>query len=154
MREQWARNIALLTGLLVVLLAMLFAMIQNPSEPPSSAVSESDGKLSSSAALAEPDSEKQVLIAAGRKVFEAQRCARCHSIAGEGNPRNPLDGVGKRRSAEAIRQWILASAEIKDQLPAPYFQAKQTYQNLSPEELDALITYLQSLQPISATQKN
>ena len=69
----------------------------------------------------------------------------CHSAAGEGNPRFPLDGVGKRRSAEAIRQWILASAELEDQMPAGAFQVKQGYRHLSPEDIDALIAYLQSI---------
>ncbi|MBS3935835.1 MAG: hypothetical protein KGZ43_06655 [Sulfuritalea sp.] len=34
MREQWARRIALLTGLLVLMLAAMFAVMQNPIEPP------------------------------------------------------------------------------------------------------------------------
>jgi hypothetical protein len=32
MREQWARRIAFLTGLLVLLLAAMFAITQNPIE--------------------------------------------------------------------------------------------------------------------------
>ncbi|MBE9535147.1 MAG: cytochrome c [Proteobacteria bacterium] len=153
MREQWARNIALLTGVLVVVLAMMFAIIQNPSEPAPGTAGETSGRTYPSAVLSEPDVEKQVLMAAGRRVFEAQRCARCHSIAGEGNPRNPLDGVGERRTVEAIRQWILAPAELKDQLPARSFQAKQAYRNQPPEDLDALVAYLQSLRPAVAMQE-
>lgn len=140
MREQWARNIALMTGVLVVVLAIIFAMIQNPSEPPLNTVEESASSSSPPATLSEPDVEKQALIAAGRRVFEAQRCARCHSIAGEGNPRNPLDGVGERLTAEAIRQWIIAPAELQDQLSARVFQAKQAYRNQSPEDLDTLVS--------------
>ena len=154
MREQWARNIALLTGVLVVLLAMMFAIIQNPSEPAPGTAGETSGRPYPSAALSEPDVEKQELMAAGRRVFEAQRCARCHSIAGEGNPRNPLDGVGERRTVEAIRQWILAPAELKDQLPTWVFKAKQAYSNQAPEELDALVAYLQSLRPTAAMQES
>lgn len=145
MREQWARNIALLTGVLVLLLAMKFALIQNPSKPPPSTVGETAGRPAPPAAWPKPDVEKQVLIPAGRRVFAAQGCARCHSIAGEGNPRSPLDWVGERLTAEAIRQWILAPAELKDQLSARAFQAKQTYRNLPPEDLDALVAYLQNL---------
>jgi len=144
MREQWARNIALLTGVLVLLLAMIFALIQNPSKPPPTTVGEAAGRPAPPAALSEPDMEKQALIAAGRRVFVAQGCARCHSIAGEGNPRSPLDGVGERRTAEAIRQWILAPAELKDQLSAWAFQAKQAYRNQPAEDIDALVAYLQN----------
>ena len=31
----------------------------------------------------------------------------CHAIAGKGNKANPLDGVGKKLSADEIRQWIV-----------------------------------------------
>ena len=91
------------------------------------------------------DVKKQALIATGRSVFETQGCMLCHSIAGKGNPRSPLDGVGGRYSAEAIRQWILAPVELKNKLPARAFQAKQTYRHLPVEELDALVAYLKNL---------
>ena len=145
MREQWARNIALFTGIAVVLLAITFARIQNPPQPPVSAVNEVVSKQPSTADMSNANEDKHALIAAGREVFEAQRCSRCHSIAGEGNPRYPLDGVGERRSAESIRQWILAPAELKDQLPAGAFQVKQTYHNQTPEDIDALVAYLQTI---------
>lgn len=144
MREQWARNIALLTGLLVVLLAMIFAIIQNPLQ----ITTKEDVK-----AVIQPDTpqkfdaEKLKLISIGRDVYIAQRCAMCHSIAGEGNLRNPLDKTADRRSSESIRQWIIGSAEIKDQLPASVFRIKQSFGNLKEEDLDSLVTYLQSLQP-------
>ena len=139
MREQWARNIALLTGLLVVLLAIMFAKIQNPEQPPY------DTTADSVEISPKIDVEQQTMLATGRIIFDTQGCARCHSIAGVGNPRYPLDDVGKRRTPETIRQWILAPTEIKDQLPAGAFQIKQTYRNQRPEDIDALVAYLQSL---------
>jgi mono/diheme cytochrome c family protein len=145
MRELWARNIAFLTGVLVVMLAIMFAMIQNPSEPPRSTVGEAVTKQPPMDLQFEADTEKQALITAGRKVFETKNCMGCHSIAGEGNPRYPLDGVGERRSAEAIRQWILAPTELKNQLPAGVFLVKQAYRNLSLQDVDALVAYLRSV---------
>lgn len=142
MREQWARNIAIATGILIVLLAILFAKLHNPSIPSNGIVGEPVSDQPSSVVLSEADADKQALIATGRSVLKAQSCLGCHSIAGEGNPRFPLDGVGKRRTAEAIRQWILASAELKDQLPAGAFQVKQAYRHLPSEDIDALVTYL------------
>ena len=139
MREQWARNIALLTGLLVVMLATMFAKIQNPERPP-------HGTTADSVEISPKiDVEQQTLLATGRKIFETQGCARCHSIAGVGNPRYPLDDVGNRRTEETIRQWILAPTELKDKLPAGAFQIKQNYRNQPPEDIDALVAYLQSL---------
>jgi mono/diheme cytochrome c family protein len=156
MREQWARNIAIMTGILLVLMAMIFSMIQNPSKPQHSTV---DDALIIQDTTVQPDTtvqadkkvqpksdlKKQALIATGRSVFETQKCLRCHSIAGKGNPRYPLDGVGQRRTADSIRQWILAPAELKDQLPTGAFQVKQAYRNQSPEDINALVAYLQSL---------
>ena len=34
---------------------------------------------------------------AGRNIYNQQGCARCHSIGGKGNPRNPLDNIGNNR---------------------------------------------------------
>ena len=143
MREQWARNIALLTGLLVVLLAMTFAIIQNPLQP---TTKEDYKAVTKPHTYPQSDVEKQKLFSIGRSVYVAQRCAMCHSIAGEGNPRNPLDGIGDRRSAESIRKWIVGSEEIKDQLPASVFRAKQGFGNLKEDDLDSLVAYLQNLQ--------
>ncbi|WP_455211779.1 c-type cytochrome [Kaarinaea lacus] len=145
MREQWARNIAILTGVLVVLLAILFAKMQNPSQLARDTVEEIAGKLPPSAVLSEADTDKLALISAGRKILETRGCLGCHSIAGDGNPRYPLDGISRRRTAEAIRQWILAPVELKEQLPAGVFQVKQAYRDLSPENIDALVAYLLSI---------
>jgi mono/diheme cytochrome c family protein len=145
LREKWARNIALLTGVLVLLLALMFAILQNPARKqtvPGNAMMDTSAIP---ATLSDSAMQKQTVIAAGRAVFEAQDCMRCHAVADEGNRRNPLDGVGERRSAEEIRQWILAPAELKDQLSAWAFQAKQAYRELPAEDIDALVIYLQSL---------
>ncbi len=54
--------------------------------------------LTSSAAIASAqDAEK------GKAVYAAQKCSMCHSIAGAGSKANPLDGVGKKLSADDIR---------------------------------------------------
>ena len=145
MREKWARYIVLLTGALVILLAAMFARIQNPPAP-SIAVEKAD-RPALPTARPDYDAETQTLLATGRRVFEAQGCMACHAVAGKGNPRSPLDGIGERRTAEAIRQWIIAPADLKDQLPAWAFQAKQAYRNLPAEDLTALVAYLQNLPP-------
>ena len=92
MREKWARTIALLTGALVVLLAGIFAHFQSPVKTLDTTESKKTALLRETLAL---DPKR---IAAGRRVYQQQTCARYHSIAGEGNPRNSLDGVGARRT--------------------------------------------------------
>src|SRR5262245_31482845 len=47
------------------------------------------------------------LVKKGQAVYSAQKCQTCHSIGGKGNKQNPLDGVGKKLSADEIRQWIV-----------------------------------------------
>lgn len=69
----------------------------------------------------------------------------CHSVAGTGNPRYPLDGVGARRKLEEIRNWIVGTGEIKSQLAGGPFRMKQKYRALPREDLDALVAYMQSL---------
>ncbi len=80
----------------------------------------------------------------GEKVFAAQKCSMCHSIAGKGNKKNPLDGVGTKLKPEEIREWITnpteAAAKAKS-TAKPAMPAKK----LSKEDVDALVAYLETL---------
>jgi mono/diheme cytochrome c family protein len=143
MREQWARRIARLTGQLVLLLAATFAIIQNPIETPDTAESRQapPSKRLKSIVL---DPKR---INAGRQVYKQQTCARCHSITGKGNLRNPLDGVGARRSAKELRDWSIGADALQRELPERAFKLKQAHRELPGDDLDALVIYLQSLRP-------
>lgn len=46
----------------------------------------------------------QDATAKGEQIYAAQKCALCHSIAGKGNPKGPLDGVGSKLTAEDLRR--------------------------------------------------
>lgn len=133
MRKRWAQWFAALTGVLLTGLAVAFAAIQNAGPN-----GEDDTKPQAAEAHHTAQAE------AGKKIYDAQGCARCHAIAGQGNPRTPLDGVAERLSAGEIRMWVVASPELKDVMAPRVFQAKQAYQSLSAEELDALVAYLAS----------
>lgn len=135
MREKWARRIALITGGLVLALAVVFALSQNPPDrsPPGPATS---------VAPATPTAEP-ALVESGRRVYAEQGCVRCHSIAGRGNPRSPLDGVGARLSAAEIRRWITPS-QASDTL-SNSFQARHANLTLTEPQREALVVYLQSL---------
>jgi mono/diheme cytochrome c family protein len=54
----------------------------------------------------------------GMKVYADQKCSICHSIAGKGNPKGPLDDVGSRLSADEIRQWIVTPADMSKKAKA------------------------------------
>lgn len=132
MREKWARRIVLLTGLIVLLLAFVFARIQNP-EPVSSTERKSSVVL---------DSNR---IETGRQIYNQQGCGLCHSIAGQGNPRNTLDGVGSKRTASELRNFITGADTLQGLLTTSIRKMKQRYRELSTDDLDALVIYMQSL---------
>lgn len=144
MREKWARRVAFLTGLPVLLLAIAFAIIQNPVETPDLIASSERSPPTEALEFVVFDPDR---IEAGRQVYRQQVCARCHSVAGQGNPRNPLDGVGARRTAEELRDWIIGAEALQGELPERAFKLKQAYTELSGDNLDALVIYMQSLRP-------
>lgn len=78
------------------------------------------------------------IVERARQVYEREGCPMCHSIAGKGNRRNPLDGVGSRLSREEIRKWIVSPQEMKPGVK------KKNYE-LSEPDLEALIAYLHRL---------
>jgi mono/diheme cytochrome c family protein len=133
MREVIARVVCLLTVIVVVALSHTFAEQHNPPtavQPPAPQASER--AVSSD-------------VSRGRDVYVAQGCSSCHAIAGAGNPRNPLDGVGARRTAAELRDWITGTGSAIEQLSPAVVKRKQRYQELPEAEFTALVAYLASL---------
>jgi mono/diheme cytochrome c family protein len=138
MRERWARLLALLTGALVVLLSAGFAAVQNRSGTAPA--------MTPVAMTPEPDTTGIAAVAdRGRQLFDDQRCVRCHAVAGHGSPRSPLDGVGARMDAEETRHWIIGDDAVSEDLAPRVLAAKQPYQALPKEDIDALVAWLQTL---------
>lgn len=81
----------------------------------------------------------------GQKVFAAQKCSVCHSVAALGNKKGPLDGVGAKLSADVIRQWIVDAPAMAAKAKTERKPPMKAYATLPKEELDALVAYLQSL---------
>jgi len=142
MREKWAKRIAYLTGLLVLLLSVMFAFIQNPPKVPEITDVKKQAK---DIQPLEPDAIMAERIEHGLKIYTQQACALCHSIQGKGNPRYPLDHVGSL-SIQELSNWVLGDDEIKGKLPERSFKLKQKHRKLTDYELESLIYYLQSLQ--------
>jgi mono/diheme cytochrome c family protein len=84
--------------------------------------------------------------AAGQKVYAAQKCQVCHSIAGKGGKASPLDGVGGKLSADEIRHWIVdpvdAAAKAKSTKKPPM---QNKYSKLPAADIDGLVAYIQTL---------
>jgi cytochrome c2 len=85
---------------------------------------------------AAPNAEK---VAKGQQVYAAQHCSMCHSIAGKGNTKNPLDDVGSKMTAEEMKKYINNPKSVKADTKM------KAYASLAGDDLDALITYLLTL---------
>ena len=83
-------------------------------------------------------------IEAGKKVYAAQKCATCHSIAGTGSKVAPLDGVGSKLTAAEIKAWIVDPDPLTAKL-ATKPKVKMKKYTLPDADLEALVAYMQSL---------
>ena len=81
----------------------------------------------------------------GQKLFTAQKCSVCHSVAGKGNAKGSLDGIGTKLSADEIRQWIVNAPEMAAKAKADRKPPMKPYAALAKDDLDGLVAYLQSL---------
>lgn len=91
-------------------------------------------------------SAQDAKIEKGIKVYADQKCSMCHSIAGKGNAKGPLDEVGTKYTADELRQWMLDPAAMTAKHKAerkPAMPAK--YNTMPKEDLDALVAYMGSL---------
>jgi mono/diheme cytochrome c family protein len=86
----------------------------------------------------------------GKKVYAEAKpmaCKACHAVAGAGNAKGPLDGVGSKLTAEDIKAWMrtpkdmAAKAKAERKPPMPAYPPEK----LSDANLDALTAYLLSL---------
>jgi cbb3-type cytochrome oxidase cytochrome c subunit len=122
LRETKAKVLSGLTAAVVAALAAVFSLLSNPG---------------TSGAQADPRVE------AGRRAYERLGCALCHSIGGAGSPDSPLDGVGARHDAAALRAWIVGADPARAELPASIARRKARYAD--EPDLNALVAYLQTL---------
>jgi mono/diheme cytochrome c family protein len=153
MRERLAVVVIALTLVLLVGLAGVFGVRHNPDEstepaPPHASADAPSAPAAPSVApanVAPPPSPPPAPASAvlrGAEVYREQRCATCHALAGAGNPRYPLDGVGARHDAEALRDWIVGTGAAAGALAGPVLRRKTAYRSLPAEDLAALVDYL------------
>ena len=83
--------------------------------------------------------------AAGEKVFAAQKCSMCHSIAGKGNKKNPLDEVGSKLKPEEMREWLMTPKEAAAKAKVTATPPMKAYDKLPKADLDNLVAYLETL---------
>lgn len=90
------------------------------------------------------DISGQADVAAGERIYVAQKCSSCHAIAGKGNAKGALDDVGSRLSADDIQLWIVDAKTMTAKAKAARKPEMRNYA-LSKTDLDALVSYLASL---------
>ena len=95
--------------------------------------------VSVSAAAAADDS-----AAKGQQVFTAQKCSLCHSIAGKGNAKGSLDGIGGKLKPDEIRMWIVDAKAMTAKTKATRKPVMKEFA-LPKDDVDALVAYLGSL---------
>jgi cbb3-type cytochrome oxidase cytochrome c subunit len=83
----------------------------------------------------------------GEAIYRREGCNSCHRLFGNGATYGPsLDGVGSRRSADWLRQYL------QDPKPGvgekPYRVSMPSYRMLQSVELNALVAYLQGLRAV------
>jgi mono/diheme cytochrome c family protein len=85
----------------------------------------------------------QDLKATGEKLFVDQKCSLCHSVAGKGNTKGPLDEVGSKDSAD-IRAWITDATAMTAKTGATRKPPMKQF-TLDKADVDALVAYLTTL---------
>jgi len=85
----------------------------------------------------------------GAALFTSQKCTMCHSVAGKGNAKGPLDKVASTRTPDEIRQWLLDPEGMRAKTKATRTPPMKPIK-LSGDQIDALVAYLTSLKPAKA----
>ena len=88
-------------------------------------------------------------IEKGKAMFASAspKCTMCHSIAGQGNAKHPLDDVGSKLSADDIKAWIRTPKEMAEKAKSEAKPPMMAYpkEKISDADLDTLVAYLLSL---------
>lgn len=83
-------------------------------------------------------------VAKGAKIYADQKCAMCHSIAGVGNKKGPLDGIGSKYSNADLHAWIVDAKGMTEKTKSDRKPPMKNYA-LPKEDVDALVAYMASL---------
>jgi cytochrome c2 len=85
------------------------------------------------------------MVEKGKTVFTDQKCKMCHSVAGVGNPKGSLDGVGGKLTPAEMKQWLANPKEMTEKTKAERKPPMKSFATLPAADQDALVAYLQTL---------
>ena len=111
-------------------------------KPMAGAVMIAAAALCATAAVSAQDAKP----AKGKEIFTAQKCTLCHSIAGAGNKKGPLDDVGTKLTPDQIKAWITdPEGTAAKTTPPPTRKPPMKKKPLSSGDVEALVAYLSGL---------
>lgn len=84
-------------------------------------------------------------VAQGEKLYTQHKCGMCHSVAGKGNAKGPIDDAGTKHTAEELRQWLINPQEMAVKAKSTRKPPMPSYAKLSKEDVEALVAYMQTL---------
>ncbi len=88
-------------------------------------------------------------IEKGKSIYASAnpKCSMCHSVAGQGNAKHPLDGVGGKISGDDIKAWIRNPKEMAAKAKSEGKPPMMAYpkEKICDADLDSLVAYLLSL---------
>jgi mono/diheme cytochrome c family protein len=87
----------------------------------------------------------QASVEQGIKAYADAKCMMCHSLAGKGNAKGPLDDVGKKLTAAHIREWLTDPVGMAKKMNATRMPAMKFAKPLPTAQVDALVAYLETL---------
>jgi mono/diheme cytochrome c family protein len=85
------------------------------------------------------------VVAKGEKLFVEQKCSLCHAVAGKGNKKNPLDGVGKTITADMVKLWLTDPKAAEAKAGKKAVPPMKSFAALPAADIDALVAYVLSL---------
>src|SRR5436190_321660 len=88
-------------------------------------------------AAAPASAQGKASIDKGMKVFTDQKCSMCHSVAGKGNPKGPLEEGVAKLSAEDVHEWLVNPEAMRQKTGADRKPAMKNFAALPKDDLDA-----------------
>jgi mono/diheme cytochrome c family protein len=83
-------------------------------------------------------------VSQGAQVYADQKCSLCHSIAGKGNVKGPLDDVGSKYSTADLKAWIVDARGMTAKTHAARKPDMKNY-TLPDADVNALVAYMATL---------
>lgn len=87
----------------------------------------------------------QDAVAKGAALFVSEKCTSCHSFAGKGNAKGPMEGVGSKFTTAELHQWLDDPAAMSAKIKATRKPPMKSYKSMAQADKDALVAWMASL---------